>query len=139
MAIKQKQVEEKSKLLEVLTTEYKWENLLLGLLATISAGLAMMIIGGNSLLQINSDFPILGQEPYGTIFSWVLLVVSVFGLVLVIYPFFLPSLPELKKIIWPTRSKFLDNAARTLLFLFIITFVILIYNILILRLLGGIL
>ncbi len=78
MAIKVKDTEEKSKLLEVLTKEYKWENLLLGVLATVSAGLALMIISGNPLLQINPNFPILGTEPNGTIFSWVLLVISFF-------------------------------------------------------------
>jgi preprotein translocase subunit SecE len=139
MAIKVKNVEEKSKLVEVLTKEYKWENLLLGILATLSAGLALMIISGNSLLQINPNFPILGQEPNGTIFSYVLLVISVFGMILVIYPFFIPAIPEVKKIIWPTRSKFLDHSVRTLLFLFILTGIVLLYNFLILRLLGDIL
>jgi preprotein translocase subunit SecE len=139
MAIKVKNVEEKSKLVEVLTKEYKWENLLLGILATFSAGLALMIISGNSLLQINPNFPILGQEPNGTIFSYVLLVISVFGMILVIYPFFIPAIPEVKKIIWPTRSKFLDHSVRTLLFLFILTGIVLLYNFLILRLLGDIL
>jgi preprotein translocase subunit SecE len=139
MAIKQKQVEEKSKLLEVLTTEYKWENLLLGILATISAALALMIISGNTLLQIREDFPILGEGNNGLIFAWVLFVISLFGLALVIYPFFIPALPELKKVSWPTWPKFLDNAVRVLIFLFILTGVILLYNILIIRLLGGIL
>ena len=139
MAIKEKNVEEKSKLVEVLTKEYRWENLLLGVLAVVSAGLALMIISGNPLLQINPNFPILGTEPNGTIFAWVLLVISIFGLILVIYPFFIPAFPEIKKIIWPNRPKFIDNAVRTLIFLFILTFVILIYNLLILRLLGDIL
>lgn len=139
MAIKEKNVEEKSKLVEVLTKEYRWENLLLGVLAVVSAGLALMIISGNPLLQINPNFPILGTEPNGTIFAWVLLVISFFGLVLVIYPFFIPAFPEIRKIIWPNRPKFIDNAVRTLIFLFILTFVVLIYNLLILRLLGDIL
>lgn len=139
MAIKEKNVEEKSKLVEVLTKEYRWENLLLGVLAVVSAGLALMIISGNPLLQINPNFPILGTEPNGTIFAWVLLVISFFGLVLVIYPFFIPAFPEIRKIIWPNRPKFIDNAVRTLIFLFILTFVVLIFNLLILRLLGDIL
>ncbi|MFP4177680.1 MAG: preprotein translocase subunit SecE [Acholeplasmataceae bacterium] len=141
MAIKEKKrpEEEKSKLLEVLTTEYKWENLLLGILATLSGALSLMIISGNTLLQINEDFPVLGQEPNGLIFAWVLFAISVFGIILVVYPFFLPAIPELKKISWPTRSKFIDAAVRVLIFLFILTGVILVYNILIIRLLGGIL
>ncbi len=138
MAIKQKQVEEKSKLLEVLTTEYKWENLLLGILATVSGALSLMIITGNTLLQIDQDFPVLGQGNNGLIFAWVLFAISIFGLILVIYPFFLPAIPELKKITWPTWPKFLDNAVRTLIFLFFVTGAILLFNIFIKYVLGGI-
>ncbi|MDI6453512.1 preprotein translocase subunit SecE [Peloplasma aerotolerans] len=137
MAIKQKTTEQKSKLIEVLTTEYKWENLLLGILATLSGALALMIISGNSLLQINADFPILGQGNNGIIFAWVLFAISLFGLILVIYPFFLPALPELKKITWPTLPKFIDHGVRVIIFLIILTGIILIYNILIARLLIG--
>ena len=139
MAIKQKNEEQKSKLLEVLTTEYKWENLLLGILATISAALALMIISGNTLLQIRPDFPILGQGNNGLIFAWVLFIISFFGLALVIYPFFLPAIPELKKISWPSWAKFLDNSVRVIIFVIILTGVIFLYNLLIIRLLGGIL
>lgn len=139
MAIKQKTVETKSKLIEVLTTEYKWENLLLGILATLSGALALMIISGNSLLQINENFPILGQGNNGIIFAWVLFAISVFGLILVIYPFFLPAIPELKKITWASWPKFLDHSVRVLIFLFSLTGIILLYNLLIIRLLGGIL
>ena len=137
MAIKQKEVEQKSKLLEVLTTEYKWENLLLGILATLSGALALMIISGNSLLTINSDFPILGQGNNGIIFAWVLFAISLFGLALVIYPFFIPAIPELKKISWPTFPKFVDHAVRTIIFLIILAGIILVFNILITNLLVG--
>lgn len=137
MAIKQKQVEQKSKLLEVLTTEYKWENLLLGILATLSGALSVMIISGTALFGIDENFPILGQGNNGIIFAWVLLAISLFGLALVIYPFFLPAIPELKKISWPSFPKFLDHAVRTLIFLFVLTGFILLYNLLITTLLVG--
>lgn len=135
MAIKQKQTEQQSKLIQVLTTEYKWENLLLGILATISGALALMIISGNTLLTINDDFPILGQGNNGIIFAWVLFAISIFGLILVIYPFFIPAIPELKKISWPTFPKFLDHAVRTLIFLFFLTGIIFLFNFLITNLL----
>lgn len=137
MAIKQKQVEEKSKLLEVLTTEYKWENLLLGILATLSGALSVMIISKTELFGIDENFPILGQGNNGIIFAWVLLGISIFGLGLVIYPFFLPAIPEIKKITWPTWPKFLDHAVRTLIFLFILTGFILLYNLIITTLIFG--
>ncbi len=139
MAIRQKPDEQKSKLLEVLTTEYKWENLLLGVLATLSGALSLMIISGSTLLQINENFPILGQGNNGIIFAWVLFAISVFGLILVIYPFFLPAIPEIKKITWPSWTKFLDHSVRVLIFLIILTGMLLLYDILIIRLLGGIL
>jgi preprotein translocase subunit SecE len=68
-----------------------------------------------------------------------LFAISIFGLILVIYPFFLPAIPELKKITWPTFPKFVDHSVRVLIFLFILTGFILLYNLLIIRLLGGIL
>lgn len=139
MAIKQKQEEQKSKLVEVLTTEYRWESLLLGILATIAMGISLMIISGNTLLEINPDFPILGEGNNGVIFAWVLMIIAAFGLILVLYPFFLPALPELKKISWAKWPKFLDNAGRVLIFLFIITGFLVLYDFLILKLISGLL
>lgn len=139
MAIKQKQEEQKSKLVEVLTTEYRWESLLLGILATIAMGISLMIISGNTLLEINPDFPILGEGNNGVIFAWVLMIIAAFGLILVLYPFFLPALPELKKISWAKWPKFLDNSGRVLIFLFIITGFLVLYDFLILKLISGLL
>ena len=133
MAIKQKETERKSKLVEVLTTEYKWENLLLGFLSIIAGALSMMLITGNSLLQIDSNFPILGQGNNGIIFAWALFLISVFGLVLFLYPFILPALPELKKITWPTKSKFIDHSIRVILFLIIVTLIIFLYDLVIIK------
>lgn len=136
MAIKQK-TEQSSKLIEVLTKEYRWENLLLGVLAIISAALAVSIIIGVSwLTPPDASFPIIGGNNF-YIFAWVLLVISAFGIVLVIYPFFLPAIPEIKKISWADWKTFLDNSARVLLFLAILTGFLLLYNFLIIRLLVG--
>jgi preprotein translocase subunit SecE len=139
MAIKQKQEEQKSKLLEVISTEYRWENLLLGILAIIAIGISSMIISGNTLLEINPDFPILGEGNNGIIFAWVLFGIAAFGLILVLYPFFLPAMPEIKKISWPSWPKFVDNAVRVLVFLIVITGFLLLYNFIILKLLSNIL
>ena len=136
MAIKQK-TEQKGKLIEVLTKEYRWENLLLGVLAIISAALAVMILTKNSLLTPPDDsFPIIGGDNF-FIFAWVLLIISVFGIILVVYPFFIPAIPELKKISWAGWRKFLDNSVRVLFFLAILTGFLLLFNFLIIRLLVG--
>ena len=137
MAIKQKTTEQKGKPIEVLTKEYRWENLVLGILAVISAALAIMILTANNLLTPPDDiFPIIGGSNF-FIFAWVLLVISIFGLVLVVYPFFLPAIPEIKKITWPTWKKFLDNSTRVVVFLAILTGFLLLFDFLIIRLLVG--
>ncbi len=137
MAIKQKSEQQSGKLIEVLTKEYRWENLLLGVLAIISAALAVSILVGVSWLTPPDDsFPIIGGNNF-FIFAWVLLAISVFGIVLVIYPFFLPAIPELKKISWAGWKKFLDNATRVVFFLIILTGFLFLFDFLIIRLLVG--
>lgn len=119
MAIKQKVDVPQSKLKYILTKEYKWENLLLGLLALVSLTLSIMILAGT--LEIDPTFPVLGTSPADKIFAGVLLGISIFGLALVLYPFFVPAWPELKKISWPKWAVFLDNAIRVLIFTALIT------------------
>lgn len=132
MAIKVKNEKKQNKLIEILTTEYKWENLLLGVLATVSAAFAVMIITG--ILVVNRDFPVIGDYPM--VFAWLLLVISIVGILLVVYPFFLPALPELKKVTWATRPVLLDAAVRVFLFMIFLALVFLFYDFVIVGLLG---
>lgn len=133
MAIKQKQTEQKSKLLEVLTTEYKWESLILGFLAIITAALAVMIISRVQGFTIPEDFPIIGGSPNDMIFAYTVLGVALLGVALVVYPFFLPAIPEIKKISWASWSSFLDHSVRVLLFIAVLTVIISAYDVVIRR------
>ena len=139
MAIKERDKQEKSKLMQVLTTEYKWENLLLGFLAISSAALAAMII--NKTLTIDASFPILGSGNNGIIFAWFLLAISLIGLLLVILPFLQAAFPELKKISWPSKKKYLENTAKTLVYVAVLTLTLVLFDYLIIRtiapLIGG--
>ncbi|MGI6787495.1 MAG: preprotein translocase subunit SecE [Acholeplasmataceae bacterium] len=134
MAVKKRDEQLKSKLMEVLTTEYKWENLLLGFLAVASAALSMMII--NKTLQIDASFPILGTGNNGIIFAWFLFAISMVGLLLVLFPFFQAAFPEVRKIAWPTRKKFVENSAKTLIYLVVLTLVLFLFDFLIIQTLG---
>src|SRR5690554_744734 len=121
MAIKKKDQVQKNKLLEILSTEYKGESLILGILATITAGLAIMIIGNVQGFHIPTDFPVLGGSPNDMIFAWTVLIIALLGLSLVVYPFFLPAFPELRKISWAGWFEFADNAVRVMIFVLIFT------------------
>ena len=137
MALKKRDKQEKSKLMEVLTTEYKWENLLLGFLAIASAALAAMII--NKTLRIDASFPILGTGNNGIIFAWFLLVISLIGLLLVVFPFLQAAFPEIRKIAWPSKKKYIENSAKTLIYLVILTLTLFLFDFLIIQTLGRIL
>lgn len=129
MAIKKRDVEEKSKLIEVLKNDYRWENLLLGLVAIFATALSVMII--NKSLTISPDFPVLGQGSNGLIFAWILLVISVLGIILVIFPYIYASLPEVKRISWSHGKEYLDNTIRTFIFVISLTLVLFLFDVLI--------
>lgn len=96
MAIKEKKQNKSSKVLEVLRTEYKWENVVLAILASLALAFSLMIINGT--LIVRDSFPVIGQFPI--VFAWILFGISVIGILLVIYPFVIQALPEVKKITW---------------------------------------
>lgn len=129
MAIKKRDVEEKSKLIEVLKNDYRWENLLLGLVAIFATALAVMII--NKSLTISPDFPVLGHGSNGLIFAWILLVISILGIILVIFPYVYASLPEVKRISWSHGKEYLDNTIRTFIFIISLTLVLFLFDVLI--------
>lgn len=114
MAIREKK-EKKSKVLEVLRTEYKWENVVLAILASLALAFSLMIING--ALVVRESFPLIGQYP--KVFAWVLFGISVIGIILVISPFMVQAFPELKKISWANWSTSIDAIVKVFVFVLI--------------------
>lgn len=119
MAIKERKTDKTSKILEVLKTEYKWENILLAILASLALAFSLMII--NDTLQVKESFPLIGSVP--KLFAWILFSISVFGLLLVAFPFFAQALPELKKISWADFKTSMDAIIKVFLFVVIFAFI----------------
>lgn len=134
MAIKKRDQIQKSKLLEVLTTEYRWENLILGIVAIFAAAVSVMILDGT--LKIAASFPILGEGNNGTIFAACLLVVSLLGIILVIFPYLYSAFPEIRKIEWARGKGYLDSATRTFVFIIILAMTLLMYDLIITKIVG---
>ncbi|MDR2828272.1 MAG: preprotein translocase subunit SecE [Acholeplasmatales bacterium] len=126
MAIKAKEKKEKSKLLEVLTKEYRWENLILAVLVIAAIILSSLIL--TNTLTIDPNFPVLGQGVAGKVFAWVLLGIAIIGLLLVLYPFLLPAVPELKKVSWPKGLVYLDLAIRVFVFTILLTAILFLFD-----------
>lgn len=134
MAIKEKNLEKKSKLKEILVTEYKWENLLLLVLATLSTALSLIIIINKGPISIDSNFPVLGDRTNQLIFAWILFAISMLGIGLVSAPFVAPAIPELKKVTWATKSEFIENSIRVIIFILFLILVIWAFDVVVVEL-----
>lgn len=130
--VAEKKAEDKSRILEYLKNEHKWENYVLLALSLFSLVLGCLII--NKTLIVSEDFPLIGNFP--KVFAWVLIGLSALAILLSIWPFFKPAFPELKKVTWPRGKAFLADTARVFIFLFILVGVFLLYDAFISRLLG---
>ena len=136
MAIKQKETEKQNKLVEILTTEYKWENLLLLVLATLSTALALIIINNQGPISIDANFPILGKRSNQLIFAWILFGISMLGIALVSAPFIQPAIPEVKKITWAKKAEFIDHSIRVIIFVLLLIFIVWAFDVIVVELLG---
>ena len=121
---KRERSEGKSRIMEYLRTEHQWENYLFLIVSVVTLVLGFLIVDGT--LVIKESFPLIGKHP--KIFSWSLVIISFFGLIYALYPFFKPAFPEFKKINWLPWEKFLGNTIRVFLFLIIFTLLFLLYN-----------
>lgn len=123
MAIKEEKPK-KSSLLEVLSKEYKYENLILAVLALIICAYSAMLLNGE--LLISADTPVIGTKP--KVFAWILMIIGLISLLVVLVPFYKPAIPELKKLSWPDRNKFLGNIARVFIVMIILCVCFVIYD-----------
>mgnify|MGYP004638976879 CR=1 FL=1 len=126
-----KQIEKKrekeeghSRILEYLATEHKWENYLFLVVSIITLMLGILIL--TDVLVVKENFPLIGKYP--DVFAWILVAVAGLGVLYALYPFFKPAFPEFKKITWLKPMKFLGDAIRVFLFLFIFVALFLLYD-----------
>ena len=125
MAIKEKSKElQKSKVVEILTTEYKWETYLLGFLSTVAIALGLLIFA--DVLTVSETTPLIGNYP--NLFAWIITIVGAIGLILFAIPLFKPAAPELKKLTWPTWRVFVANSTRVFIFIIVLAGVFLLYE-----------
>lgn len=105
-----------SRLLSVFTKEYKHEGLILLFLAIVSIVLGVLILSEGWLDQ--SDFFLIGDYP--EVFSWIMIGLGVIALLLAVWPFYKPSIDEVKRVSWPTKEVMLKNSLNVFLFVLIL-------------------
>ena len=115
-----KNVEEvkKNKVMEILRKEYPFEKILLGILGAIVLVLGIYLVEGTILEIRFTDLWIFNSELKITIFSIFVIVIGAASFVISIWPFFVPSVGEMKKVSWPTKVMITNHSVRVFGFIF---------------------
>jgi len=117
-----KNVEEskKSKVLEILRKEYPFEKLLLGVLGVIVLVLGVYLVQGTVLEIRYTDLWIFNTPLKITIFSIFVIVIGAVSFLLAVWPFFVPSFAEMKKVSWPNGKTIFNHSLRVFGFIIIL-------------------
>ncbi|NLZ85387.1 MAG: preprotein translocase subunit SecE, partial [Acholeplasmataceae bacterium] len=107
-----------------LSKEYKYENLILAILAIFAIVLGALIVA--EILQVSPDFFLIGGFP--KVFAWILISLGVVSLLLVLWPFYRPSLVELRHVTGSKRSEFISNVVVVLIFVLFLVGVFILYD-----------
>ena len=122
----------KKSVLSLLSKEYKYEGLLLLVLSVITILLGVMILIGVSTegaegLVVNENFYFIGEYP--SAFAWILIVLGVVAFLLAIWPYYKPSIKEMKKITWPSKKTMIENTVATLVYVLIVALLFVGYDV----------
>ena len=115
----------RNKLLEVLSQDYKAENIFLAFIAIIAMAFSIMILSGT--LNVKDNYPLLGSYP--KVFAIILLIISTLGLLVVIWPFYQPSFGEVRKITWARPHELYEDLFRVFVFMIFFVFILLFFDI----------
>ena len=109
-----------SKVLEILQKEYPFERILLGVLGALVIILGVYLIEEEVLEIRLTDWWIFNTATKRLIFSITVIVIGTVSFFMAIWPFFVPSFAEMKKVTWPNRSTVLNHSARVFGFIIIL-------------------
>lgn len=115
--------EKRSRIIEILSKEYKYENIVLMFLAIFAIVLGVLIIDGT--LPIEKVF-LIGSYP--KVFAWILVALGTISLILVVWPFYKPSILEFKRISFLKKREFFGNVLQVFVFVIILSLVFLLYD-----------
>ncbi len=127
MAKKELQEQKPNRILEILKTEYPFERILLGVLGVLVLILGVYLVEGDKLTIRLTSWWIFNQPWKVTTFSIFIIVVGAVAFLMSVWPFFVPSFAEMRKVSWPKRKTILNHSARVFGFIiFVAVFFVLI-------------
>ncbi|MCF7925143.1 MAG: preprotein translocase subunit SecE [Candidatus Izimaplasma sp.] len=110
-----------NKVLEILKKEYPFERVLLGVLGILVTVLGVYLIEGSVLEIRYTDLWIFNTPTKILIFSIFVIVIGAVSFFMAVWPFFVPSFVEMKKVSWPGQNTILNHSARVFGFIIIIS------------------
>ena len=127
MAKNEMQEHKPNRVLEILRTEYPFERILLGVLGAVVIVLGVYLLEGTVLEIKLTTWWIFDSELKRTIFSIFIIVIGSVAFLMSVWPFFVPSIAEMRKVSWPKRKTILNHSARVFGFIiFVALFFVLI-------------
>lgn len=112
MAKKELQEQKPNRVLQILRTEYPFERILLGVLGVLVLILGVYLVEGEVLSIRLTTWWIFNTALKRTIFSIFIILVGVVAFLMAVWPFFTPSIAEMRKVSWPKRKTILNHSAR---------------------------
>lgn len=120
----EKKVEKKNRVLQAIQHEWKYENLILVILALFAIELGVLLLTGD--LTIASTAFLIG--PYWKVFAWILVVLGALSMLLAVSSFYRPSFAEIKHVTGLNKHDFLANVVIVVIFSAILAVVFIAYD-----------
>lgn len=109
--------QKKNRLAEIFTKDYKYEGIVLLLLSIVAVIVGVLLVQDPALSATQIVFTLTGK-----IFGWILIGLGGVSLLLSIWPYYKPSVYEVKRVSWPDKKTMLENCISV--FIFTIIFVL---------------
>ena len=120
--VDKKENKKENGIISIFTKEYKYEGLILLVFSLIGIVLGAMVLigyysGWKSGLYVREDVWLIGRYP--SAFAWILVILGVTSLLLSVWPFFKPSIFELRRVSWISKGDLLQNTLTVFAFVLI--------------------
>jgi len=120
--------EQKSKVMDILKKDYPFEKFLLGALGLFVLIMGVYLLQGDIIRINNTDLWIFDNATKIKIFEIFVVVLGAVAFLLAVYPFFVPSISEMKKVSWPTGKIIANHSARVFGFIIFLSLTFMLYD-----------
>ena len=109
---KKAEAKKTNKAMEILTKEYPFEKALLAILGLMVIVTGVYVLEDRYVHFNDNVFGLLDTDWKIALFAWFVIVIGAAAFLLAIWPFFQPSLGEMKKVSWPSRNIMINHTLR---------------------------